>query len=1773
MKKETQKRIKVYQKALPQMKERVLAVAMLLVISVTMMTSATFAWVTLSKSPEISGLATTLAANGNLEIALSDIDGLEPDKTSINDGNGDITQTNLKWGNVVNLSHSSYGLNYLSLRPATLNTSALLVSPMTAVQYNEDGRVETYISNFKFSNFTEGANVFDVYDTTQYGVRAISSVTYSAAHAQNFYSTQLDEINKSMTNAKSAFAKIYGNSRYMSTISALVGIHVSVTLDGTDISCLTHMPVMKKMAADLVSCVDMAGQTIVDIANLHLYKELSAAGNVGAYKDMAYELSDLKENKYSNAFTRKYSETITAISLYISVAKKIDGAVAGIEKAQQNTDGDVMWRRDLMSVASYLCDTSTATLDNYTVSDLSANTSTAVSILMSSDPHTAQLKDGALKELDQLLGEPTMYVSGVPITIKAPSDYPVVGGKNITLYVDIITNAESPFQLPKAYGDAVVFAEQAGASDKGTAVAADTYAMAIDFWVRTNEANSLLMLEGDIVYDKQEKRETGYDADGNQVELWEVKVKVENEDVILEVYTKDDGKTWYNTDGHEVVDVGTAVPTPKITVTKKPIGYSGVNRVWDELDDAGSDYAQALLGTSVTQGSGSCYIYYPESPTDQTQSKRLLDAITIAFVDEEGTLLGYAEMDTDNSITDAGRVIVPIRMIPQKNGIVTGKDQNGADIIEKNYITPMAQNQAKRITAIIYLEGEELTNSDVLAAGTINGQMNIQFGLNQMDLEPVKDEMIKEYYNISFRHAKSFSWDSYDPNLCKVDLEVALEGLQPNTVRGQFVSFISNSQGVSEQPFTMVYDEDSKTWKATTGFSGPGKYRLRSLEIDGVDILLPEDQIIEVKIDGVAVNSLTCTGWGGGNAKSYMTAEASYTQEIVVILGSQETHTVQGVFIGDNGKNITVNMKPGNGNYVGSAVFTEGGTYEMTYLIIDGVYTPLISDLKDLSKTLELRLNLQTTVVLGRPVNAGYYDLLEERDAALAAAATDEEKESITEEYEARIEEYLDLLYYGTGIEGDLNENGLGFSRDGNDNLSFLTDLQEPLYIDVRCIITDDQDAALTGLENVNLFYGIPGAELHAVLEENTGASYYEGRFVLDMSGGFSFREVTFQYQNREEPYTITRAVSAPSITVIPPYEAEYVEQDDYKPYTFALGADGSTRVLYVKLKNAKAATLRVSITNSDEEPGTEGTTTRTIDVTQPITDPETQISTFVVTLPSDGYWRISGLQAKNVFYEGTFYSGSEDSATWLNLDAQVQEDNIATAFITEAYLVVSGDVPKSAYSGNFMTDHIASKTDAPMTVALVAYDKKTPLEQVMRSVGIQTDITLGLTYTWQEPSDFTYSGSGTLPQNVFTVASVDENGALTMEQMNFLLPGVYTPVWTIDLSGDFETHYTHKVGDPLPAQLSNSNNDATLSAINNSLTVSWTPPDLTVAALDNTNQAFPVNIGEDKINGYVGLTGVLNYKEDHYANMYVKSTEYVSTAGQIIGIFGGEAKNIEHTYPNMTLQLANCNKTGAEATVVLNNGNNSKINYTFNSGNSWSDQKQIGINRNNTLQAPTRLVIGEQKITTVAIKYNNVTYTLTLDESVTVRQSLTPIYLKYVDPDNKTYMPETYIDLDGRPGYVTLEGMDNWTEVVKTEENVRDTYPESDPKGEGAYYTTRYYSKVEKSGCDDVTVYYSFDVWRRTVHRGADEVTTTTTYGLDYWLVGSEKKPANSQIWLESATTATFNIKTVNVDVERVFVADKTVTQELYQNSQKADGEYPTVSEPTEYNAWFVVS
>ena len=174
------------------------AISMLLVSSI-MMVSSTYAWFTLSTAPEVKNISTTVAGNGSLEIALMPTGGqLSEIKASAVGANAKAIDTNIKWGNLVDLSDVSYGLGNISLYPAALNatetknaeskvyTTALngadeasgrlsaLTAPLAVPVYGGDGRISSVsTAGISLKSAVAGANNSYSFTGDNYGVRAI----------------------------------------------------------------------------------------------------------------------------------------------------------------------------------------------------------------------------------------------------------------------------------------------------------------------------------------------------------------------------------------------------------------------------------------------------------------------------------------------------------------------------------------------------------------------------------------------------------------------------------------------------------------------------------------------------------------------------------------------------------------------------------------------------------------------------------------------------------------------------------------------------------------------------------------------------------------------------------------------------------------------------------------------------------------------------------------------------------------------------------------------------------------------------------------------------------------------------------------------------------------------------------------------------------------------------------------------------------------------------------------------------------------------------------------------------------------------------------------------------------------------------------------------------------------------------------------------------------------------------------------------------------------
>lgn len=218
------------------------AVAMLLV-SAIMVSSATYAWFVLSTHPEVKGMSTTVGSNGALEIALLNNEtGGHLDQIPANVGNSSaaanqtVQGSNETWGNIVDLSNASYGLEKITLYPAALNATgtgdAVTFASHSALlkyaKYGTDGRItELAADTAAGKRNAEGTGFFaDTTDNPDYGVRAIGTTTKASAGALAL------ETAKSNYSAAVAAA---GNSvktalgTHQATLSAIATTHANET--------------------------------------------------------------------------------------------------------------------------------------------------------------------------------------------------------------------------------------------------------------------------------------------------------------------------------------------------------------------------------------------------------------------------------------------------------------------------------------------------------------------------------------------------------------------------------------------------------------------------------------------------------------------------------------------------------------------------------------------------------------------------------------------------------------------------------------------------------------------------------------------------------------------------------------------------------------------------------------------------------------------------------------------------------------------------------------------------------------------------------------------------------------------------------------------------------------------------------------------------------------------------------------------------------------------------------------------------------------------------------------------------------------------------------------------------------------------------------------------------------------------------------------------------------------------------------------------------------
>lgn len=960
--------------------------ATMLVMALIMTVTSTFAWVTLSTAPEVSNISTTVAANGSLEIALEDGNNETEPQSNIGDSSsvdGDVVRANITWGNLVNLSDESYGLNQIVLRPARLNEASLAKNPLWGAVYGSDGRISTLNTDYTFATFSEGEEKFLV--SSSKGVRAISSYGYTATSAE--VAEALEKINRvrqPVLNAISAVSSQYsGNVMTVENIEGLRGLlsaYVSgAAVDGikkiqddsyngnaaggTDIT--PYLAQIYSLYNELYRAMELEQEALTALANLQRYVDSLQTGGE-AYSELTWRDLAAAPSTY-DAATSTGNVKLTGLSTFVTETNQASKDLATLRNYYQNSQaGSTYTYSQIEAIVNRLAGPRAATINGKPVTNMDISTIGA----LFSNPRIT-LNSGYLKDFEELAVQAssrmnvTMSISVEITGIEEGDSYYAIARQVSQMGIEnanVVTSANGTCSTEQ---DAAAASDSDNLNIAGATLAAeDTYGLALDIWVRTNNMNSYLILQGAPELDDQRVRVMGTDGSGNSVELYTATISVDDNQVNnVDVYTAND--TWYyNKTNNPVTVVGT--PAEKYETLVTVTGYSGVNRVWNEED-------ALLTEDSTTQGAGSCYVFYADTPEDQARFTRVLNAMSVVFTDQQGNLLNTAYMDTDHAFAEAGKVTVPV-VIRNSTKIATTEEVEGEtvttyqDMLDADGnviygIMPLQKNVATLVTAILYLDGDKLTNADVQTANEMQGTLNLQLGSTPA-IHAAEDSALMNATRSISASATGETDITYDGNAHTVSIQVTVDGDAPAKVTAAFQRRVNETQGKRMEVVTFTADgEDRTTWDGSFSFTAPGTYVLRDVQLDGVDYTLP--QPVEVTVSGFSISSAALT-----SDPSVFTVESSYSAPVAIGFSDAYTpNNVRLVFENESGGTpVGVALQKDGEQYRGVAAFTTSGTYTMAYAEVDGEYY----DLGSFKKSISLSLGLSAKVNTSSPTREYY---------------------------------------------------------------------------------------------------------------------------------------------------------------------------------------------------------------------------------------------------------------------------------------------------------------------------------------------------------------------------------------------------------------------------------------------------------------------------------------------------------------------------------------------------------------------------------------------------------------------------------------------------------------------------------------------------------------------------------------------------------------------------------------------------------------------------------
>ena len=708
----------------------VAAIAMLLV-GAFMVVSSSYAWFTLSTAPEVTGIYTSVGANGNLEMALLPNDGL----AAIQNGVG-TTGNNEAWGNLVDLGQTvdgqtKYGLDKIQLLPARLDIAdngdeatykykivdATVGAGLLAPTYGADGRVDSLVPTV-FGKYNAATKTFDRV-TSANGVVAIG--TASGMTLQQSYWLQAKKaVNQHLTTAQNYADKSFETKVY--TIEAVTDETTgAVKTPARDVSAgemLANVIMSKAINGDNAKA-DLRFVPIM-VGQLKLASgELKLAMNNYLMALASFALQSKTSEEWKAAL-----DTINALNIDNIQTKAAEGEtpsyqyiMVGTEEIKVSADSNFMYVYNKYNKINTIIDFVEGKMATY----------------------------GENIPTEATWGEASAILFTNAITDDNTSKF--------VDYNEVTLNGYTPKRL----NDEIIKNNATSSNKELVAFGMDFLKSGVvDFTSNSGVHADFAEVVGE--YQSEINLSISSESVGLDVEAENVKLRAVKDADVAGVNLYDKLQNQPSSSGGDT----SANPITDMYGYRLDFGFrtnaagsslmlqtTPVDRIYSDNTDANSE--------TMGHGSTMTFEILEGATFTQAQAKKLMTGVRIVFIDGAGNIIAVGVLN-QNPTTDTygstanGGIISPITLYKPafvadgtqykfdlaNSTPVSDVTKDSEDNVIAQAIMDLTQNEATQLSTLVYLDGDVVDNSMVPADAiyALKGSLNLQFS-SSADLKPM----------------------------------------------------------------------------------------------------------------------------------------------------------------------------------------------------------------------------------------------------------------------------------------------------------------------------------------------------------------------------------------------------------------------------------------------------------------------------------------------------------------------------------------------------------------------------------------------------------------------------------------------------------------------------------------------------------------------------------------------------------------------------------------------------------------------------------------------------------------------------------------------------------------------------------------------------------------------------------------------------------------------------------------------------------------------------